>query len=121
QSTGSFSVAAGVSTSQGIIGEVALEETNFLGRGQTLRISVGGGLDGDQTYNLSFTEPYFLGTRVSAGFDAYRTVSKGNDGSRPYDSEVTGGGLRLVLPLTDNLSAQLNYKIASTETTLAVP
>ena len=121
QSTGSFSVAAGVSTSQGIIGEVALEETNFLGRGQTLRISVGGGLDGDQTYNLSFTEPYFLGTRVSAGFDAYRTVSKGNNGSRPYDSEVTGGGLRLGLPLTDNLSAQLNYKIASTETTFAVP
>jgi outer membrane protein insertion porin family len=116
QSTGSFSVAAGVSTSDGIIGEVALEETNFLGRGQTVRISVGGGLDGDQTYNLSFTEPYFLGTRVSAGFDAYRTVSKANNSSRRFDTETTGGGLRIGLPLTDTLNAQLNYKIASTTT-----
>jgi outer membrane protein insertion porin family len=116
QSTGSFSVAAGVSTSDGIIGEIALEETNFLGRGQTVRISVGGGLDGDQNYNLSFTEPYFLGTRVSAGFDAYRTVSKDNGKSRQFDTETTGGGLRVGLPLTDTLNAQLNYKIASTTT-----
>src|SRR5690606_32331660 len=56
--TGSFSVAAGLSTSDGVIGEISLEETNFLGRGQTVRISVGGGQK-EQNYNLSFTDPYF--------------------------------------------------------------
>ncbi len=79
QSTGSFSIAGGVSTSDGLIAEVSLEETNFLGRGQNLRISVGGGFN-SQTYNLSFTDPYFLGTRIAAGFDLYHTVE--NAGTR---------------------------------------
>ena len=37
-------VGAACRPASGIIGEVALEETNFLGRGQTVRICVGGGL-----------------------------------------------------------------------------
>ncbi|MEX0852877.1 MAG: outer membrane protein assembly factor BamA [Bauldia sp.] len=111
QSTGSFSIAGGVSTTEGLIAEVALEETNFLGRGQTLRIAVGGGFN-DQTYNLSFTDPYFLGYHVSAGFDLYRNVSS-RSSLRPFTNEITGGGLRLGLPLTDNMSLGLNYKIAN--------
>jgi len=122
QSTGSLSVSAGLSTSDGLIGEVALEETNFLGRGQTVRVSVGGDSSGGkQTYNLSFTDPYFLGTRVSAGFDAYHSKTKDAGGANSYSTEANGGGLRLGLPLTDNLSAQLNYKIASVTTSGAVP
>jgi outer membrane protein insertion porin family len=109
QSTGSLSVAAGVSSTQGFIAEVSLEETNFLGRGQAIRFSLGGGKD-EQTYNVSFTDPYFLGYRVSAGFDAYRQVSSSTS-NRPYSSETTGGGVRIGLPLTDNLNATLNYKI----------
>src|SRR5690606_17545862 len=113
-STGSFSVAAGLSTSDGIIGEVSLEETNFLGRGQTVRISVGGGSN-EQSYNLSFTDPYFLGTRVAAGFDVYRNVA-GAGNSRPFSTTTTGGGIRLGFRLTDELDAQLNWKIANVDT-----
>ncbi len=115
QSTGSFSVAAGVSTTEGLIAEVALEETNFLGRGQIVRISVGGGQN-EQTYNFSFTDPYFLGYRVSAGFDAYRTVASSSS-SRPFGNTTTGGGLRVGLPLNDKLDLQLNYKIAQQDLT----
>jgi outer membrane protein insertion porin family len=120
KSTGSFSVSAGVSTTDGLIGEIALEETNFLGRGQTLRISVGGGFSGDQTYNLSFTDPYFLGTRISGGFDAYRTTSKSGS-SRPFETETIGGGVRLGFKLSDELDAQLNYKIANATISGAAP
>ena len=119
QSTGSFSVSVGYSTSDGIIAEIALEETNFLGRGQTVRISVGGSA-GSQTYNLSFTDPYFLGTRVAAGFDAYHTTSNAG-GAQPYGLETNGGALRLGLPLSDTLSAQLNYKISNDTKTYATP
>jgi outer membrane protein insertion porin family len=115
QSTGSFSVSVGVSTTDGLIGEVALEETNFLGRGQAVRASVGGSA-GSRTYSLSFTDPYFLGTRVSAGFDVYRNEQKA-DSSRPYGTTTTGGGLRIGLPLTDDLGLQLNYKLSQTDTT----
>ena len=39
KATGSFSVAGGYSTSDGVIGEVSLSESNFLGRGQFVRIA----------------------------------------------------------------------------------
>ena len=58
QSTGSFSVAGGVSTTEGLIAEVSLEETNFLGRGQSVRVAVGGG-QSDQTYNALVHRPVF--------------------------------------------------------------
>jgi outer membrane protein insertion porin family len=116
QATGSFSVAGGVSTSDGFIAEVSLEETNFLGRGQIVRISVAGGAN-DRQYNLSFTDPYFLGTRISAGFDLYRTESSGS--GRIFDTITTGGAVRLGFQLTDEWSAQLNYKLVNTETNYA--
>ncbi|MET0527440.1 MAG: outer membrane protein assembly factor BamA, partial [Microvirga sp.] len=63
QSTGSFSVSGGYSTADGFIGEVAISESNFLGRGQYVRIA---GQYGERTQGVdfSFTEPYFLGYRL---------------------------------------------------------
>jgi outer membrane protein insertion porin family len=39
QSTGSFSISGGYSTSDGFIGEVSVTESNFLGRGQYVRLA----------------------------------------------------------------------------------
>ena len=108
-STGEFAAGAGVSTA-GLIAEVSLNERNFLGRGQQLRISVGMGVD-QQTYNISFTDPYFLGYHVAAGVDAFKTTLNSSD-YRPFDSDTIGGGLRLGFPITDNLSLKLNYQLS---------
>ncbi len=117
KSTGSFSIAGGVQTtgsgSSGLIAEIGMEETNFLGRGQIVRISVGGGLD-DQTFNASFTDPYFLGNRVSFSANVYRSQSNASS-ARPFQSISTGGGIGLGLPLTDELSVQVAYKINNQE------
>lgn len=107
-STGEFSIGAGYSTA-GLVGEVSLDERNFLGRGQQLRVSVGYGSN-QQNYNVSFTDPYFLGYKISAGIDAYKTI-QGKSSYRPYQSDILGGGLRLGLPITDNLDLNLNYHI----------
>ena len=107
QSTGDFSVGAGYAT-DGLIGEVSLNEKNFLGRGQQLKISVGYGQH-QKNYSLSFTDPYFLGKHVSAGFDFYGN-SVAMAGARPYDTRTIGGGLRMGLPITDDLNIQFNYK-----------
>lgn len=110
-STGSFSVGGGYSTSDGFVAEISLEEKNFLGRGQNLRVAYGLG-EKDNNYSVSFTDPYFLGYRMAAGFDAYGR-SADSSTNRPYDLQAYGGGVRLGLPITDDLKLTLNYKLAS--------
>ena len=111
-STGEFSVGAGIST-EGIVAELSLDERNFLGRGQQLRISVGFGQN-EQTYNISFTDPYFLGQNISAGVDAFKIVQT-TTSYRPYDFDAIGGGVRLGLPLTDRLTLNTSYRYKNQE------
>jgi outer membrane protein insertion porin family len=117
ESTGSISVGGGYSTSDGFVAEIALTEKNFLGRGQNLRVAYGMGEE-TNNFNISFTDPYFLGYRMSAGFDAYSKSSDSSD-NKPYNSEAYGGGVRLGLPITEDLTFTVNYK-ASTETISSV-
>ena len=70
QPTGSFSISGGYSTTDGVIGEVSVTETNFLGRG--LYVKLGGSLgQRSNGVEFSFTDPYFLGQRLAAGFDLF--------------------------------------------------
>ena len=98
----------GIST-DGLIAEVSLDERNFLGRGQHLRISLGFGSD-YQSYNISFTDPYFLGYNISAGVDAYKVVQN-KSSYRPYTNDVLGGGLRLGLPINDRSRFQSELQV----------
>ena len=111
KSTGEFSIGGGYTTggeSPGAQVEAAITERNFLGRGQYIRISAGAGQDDMRNYGLSFTEPYFLGYRLSAGFDVFRRTYRVND---DYDVEQTGGTIRFGLPITDNFSAGIAYNL----------
>jgi outer membrane protein insertion porin family len=113
KSTGEFSVGAGYSTggdSPGPSIEGAITERNFLGRGQFIKFSAGGG-ENSQDYQLSFTEPYFLGRRIAAGFDIYSRNRQYDD----YESETIGATIRFGLPITENLSTQLAYNISQEE------
>ncbi len=74
KASGEFSIGGGYSTSSGAVAEVSFTEKNFMGRGQLLRISGNFGSE-EQSYRFSFTEPYFLGYRMSAGFDIAQTVT----------------------------------------------
>ncbi|GGF84104.1 outer membrane protein assembly factor BamA [Rhizobium wenxiniae] len=107
QSTGSFGIGAGYSAGgDGFILEASVEEKNFLGRGQYVRIAAGGGLNDSRTYTLSFTEPYFLGYRLAAGFDVFRSETSSNDN---YDYTETGFTLRVTAPITEDLATTFRY------------
>ncbi|MCF1471379.1 MULTISPECIES: outer membrane protein assembly factor BamA [Rhizobium/Agrobacterium group] len=107
QSTGSFGIGAGYSVGgDGLILEASVEEKNFLGRGQYIRIAAGAGTDDSQTYNLSFTEPYFLGYRLAVGFDLFKSSTSSND---YYDYNEQGGTLRVTAPITENLATTFRY------------
>jgi outer membrane protein insertion porin family len=109
QPTGSFSIAGGYSTADGFIGEVSVTETNFLGRGQFVRIA---GTTGERSKGIdfSFTEPYFLGYRLAAGIDLFHKFSDQTQFSR-YENRVTGGQLRLGVPVTEEFGVTLRYSL----------
>lgn len=110
KSTGEFSIGAGYSTGGDTDGpsiEGSISERNFLGRGQFIRLSAGGGKN-SRDYSFSFTEPYFLGRRIAAGFDVFHRTREYDD----YQSETTGATVRFGLPITDDISTQLAYNIS---------
>ncbi|TIS92727.1 MAG: outer membrane protein assembly factor BamA, partial [Mesorhizobium sp.] len=111
KSTGEFSIGAGYSTGGDAAGpsvEGSITERNFLGRGQFIKLSAGGGKN-SRDYSLSFTEPYFLGRRIAAGFDIYRSTREYNNN---YDSDTTGATIRFGLPITNSITTQLAYNIS---------
>lgn len=113
QPTGQFSIGGGYSTADGVLGEISIGETNFLGRGQFVRLS---GSFGQRTQGVdfSFTEPYFLDQRLSAGFDVYSRFSDTSSFAR-YDARTTGGTLRVGLPFDEQFSLGLRYSLYQQE------
>ncbi len=105
KSTGDYGFTGGYSTADGILAEISLTETNFLGRGQYLKLAIGATPNG-QTYDFSFTEPRFMGLKVSAGVDVYRRFS-GETLTNFFGYESTGGQLRFGVPITDQISVDL--------------
>jgi len=105
QSTGDYGITAGYSTEDGILGEISLTERNFLGRGQYVRAAVGASAAG-QTYDFSFTEPRFMGLKVSAGIDLWDHISS-QQYYTYYGENAIGGQVRLGLPITDAISGNV--------------
>ena len=109
KSTGYFNVGVGYSTVNGALIRTGITENNFLGKGQQLALDLGVSQRA-QDYNLSFTEPYFMGRPLSAGIDLFRTEEDYQD-EGSYDTEATGGRLRLGWNYTDDLSQYVRYTL----------
>jgi outer membrane protein insertion porin family len=117
QPTGSVSLSGGYSTTAGFLAEVAFTETNFLGRGQYVKLSVQEGQYASG-WGVSFTEPYFLDQRLAAGFDLFHKATTQNEWAL-YETWTTGVNLRLGIPITDEFTFQPNYSIY--ESQIAIP
>ena len=107
KSTGAFGV--GYSTVNGALFRAGIAENNFQGKGQKLSADVAVSQRTSE-YDLSFTEPYFMGRRLSAGIDLFRTEEDYQD-EGSYDSESTGGRLRLGWNYTDDFAQYLRYTL----------
>ena len=117
QQTGDISISGGYSTTDGLLAEVKVGDSNFLGTGDTLKTSVSYGQYA-RGVDLSASEPYFLGTRVSAGIELY---GRQNDASpyQSYGSNVYGGTVQFGAPLTEQLGVQYRYALYNQDVTLA--
>ena len=109
KSTGAFNVGVGYSTVNGALFRAGIAENNFQGKGQKLSADVAVSQRTSE-YDLSFTEPYFLGRRLSAGVDLFRTEEDYQD-EGSYDSESTGIRLRTGWNYTDDFAQYLRYTL----------
>ena len=79
KNTGNFTVGAGFSTVDSLVGYVEVSQENFdlfhppyfTGGGEKIRLRVEEGLE-RQDYELSFVEPWFLDRKLSLGVDLFR-------------------------------------------------
>jgi outer membrane protein insertion porin family len=116
QQTGDFSVSGGYSTVDGLLAEVKVGDSNFMGTGDTVKASLTLG-QYTQGADLSASEPYFLGTKVSAGVDFF---AKDTDSSsyQSYGTQSYGATLMLGTPVNDQLGVQWRYSISRQDVTL---
>ncbi|MBI3437004.1 MAG: BamA/TamA family outer membrane protein, partial [Proteobacteria bacterium] len=60
-------------------------------------------------FELSFVEPYLLGQRLALGLNLFHKEQTSSQYTS-YTTKTTGGSIRLGIPVTDNLTAQVQYQ-----------
>lgn len=92
--TGSFSIGAGYSGYEGATGIIQVSQSNLFGRGQRLAATAKISTKAAE-YDIRFTEPWFLGRRLSAGIDIYNWDRDFED----YSRDSKGFAFRFRKPL----------------------
>jgi outer membrane protein insertion porin family len=120
QRTGSISFGAGFSSVDSILGFVEVTQGNFdiakppyfTGAGQKARVRAQYGAR-RQDYIISFTEPWFLNQRLSAGFDLF--FNEASYLSSLYNQRNYGFDVRLGKALGEFNRADVTYKLEQIE------
>lgn len=110
KSTGYFNVGVGYSTTNGALFRAGVTENNFRGKGQQAGINFGIS-QRSQDYDISFTEPYFLGRRLSAGADLFLQDQNYRD-EASYDTRNAGGRIRFGWNYTDDFAHYARYTLS---------
>ncbi len=107
KSTGSLTIGAGFSSTQGPLGDVTIRERNLLGRGYDIRLS--GTLAARRSQiDLSLTDPYFLDREIAAGFDIF-VIREDLQDTSSFDLDLAGFALRGSYPLSEQLRQGWKY------------
>jgi outer membrane protein insertion porin family len=110
RNTGQITLGAGYSTASKGFLQASISQNNFMGKGQVLSFSLS--LSSvNQTYNVGFTEPYFMDTLWSAGGEAFRTR---NDARSSFSYLRQGFNLRVGYPIFEYTRLFLTYKFEDT-------
>ena len=108
RNTGQLQLTAGYGNVQGLSLGGSVQQNNFRGLGQTLGARIEA-TKNRQDYSISLTEPYFLDTKWSAGFNLFYIENKERIN---YDNRNTGVALRFGHPIYgDDVRAYLRYSI----------
>ena len=101
KSTGSVQFGAGLSSNEGVVLGITVNQQNFLGTGNRVSAQINTGRV-NKTYSLSYADPYFTPDGISRGFDLYRRdVDTQSLDIGTYNSSSYGAGVRFGLPLSE--------------------
>ena len=95
QNRNQLSFGAGVSQFEGFFGQLSFQTSNFLGRGESLTVSLQAGSRA-HNYTLSFTEPFLFDRNITGGLNLYRSEVRYIN---QFTQQSTGGSLTFGLPL----------------------
>ena len=98
QPTGSLSLGASYGVSSGPGFNIGLQETNFLGRGQTVGLNISTASDSTDS-SITFIEPAFLGRDLKFKFNAYYRETDNENAT--YDSRLIGIIPAIEFPLSE--------------------
>ncbi|MBA4750587.1 MAG: outer membrane protein assembly factor BamA [Alphaproteobacteria bacterium] len=112
-STGELSFGGGFSTSDGPLASITFSESNFRGKGQQLSVGLTVAKK-RQEFDISFTEPYFLGKDLAAGFDLYR-IRQHKYMDAAFDQRIYGARFRIGYMLSEYLNQGWSYTIQQEE------
>lgn len=118
QRTGTFSIGAGYSDTEGVVGLIELGDRNFLGRGDNAKIlwEFGGDADEYKNYEVSYTHPWFDSKGSAIGGSFYdRTIEYddydiGGHRRSTYDKNRKGLDIYYSRPLTEYSTNYLTFR-----------
>ncbi len=105
QNRNTVSFGAGVSQFDGFFGQLSFQTSNFLGRGETVGVSLQKGSQAQQ-YQLSFSEPYLFERPITVGADLF---SREYVFPFQYTQRASGSNWVFGFPLADYTRGFLTY------------
>lgn len=111
--TGSLTLGAGYSTSEGLGLQFGISQRNAFGSGNSLGIQLDTSKV-NRTVVLNTTDPYFTEDGVSRSFDLYDRISRPYTDTSAYSVETQGGSVRFGLPVSERDTVYVGAGIEST-------
>ncbi len=109
--TGSINGAISYGSAVGLVGTLSLQDTNFKGKGQTVKLSYEATSEDRIMYELSFSDPWIKDTdRVSWGWGIYRTEYTDSDSILANEIKKVGFKASVGKGLTENVRVKLGSK-----------
>jgi outer membrane protein insertion porin family len=107
QNRNQLSFGAGVSQFDGFFGQLSFQTANFLGRGETVGVSLQKGSQARQ-YQVSFSEPYLFDRPITIGADVF---TRQYIFPLQYTQKTTGTNVIFGVPLADYTRLYTGYSL----------
>jgi outer membrane protein insertion porin family len=109
QQTGNFFISGGYSTSDGVLGQISITDSNLLGTGDIAKATMTYGQYA-RGFDLAFTDPWFLGQRLAVGGELFGRQTFANS-NQAYNTSLYGAKFSAGMPLNDDLRLSWTYSI----------